>query len=156
MNNPLRFLLRVPVPWVFVLSYLLGAALESVRPSPRFPTAAQAITIVGGVLFVLGAIIAGWGLLIFRKVRTTTVPGQTSTNLVTWGPYRFTRNPMYVGLVLAYLGEAALLKQIWPLVVLPFTLLYLNTTVIPLEEAKLQEVFPEEYEQFRSRVRRWL
>lgn len=156
MKNSMQFLMRVPVPWVFVLAYLLGAAFESVRPSPRFPGMAHVSTITGGVLFAVGAVIAASGLLIFHKARTTTVPGQTSAKLVTWGPYRFSRNPMYVGLVLAYLGEAALLKQIWPALVLPFVFVYLNWTVIPVEEAKLQQVFPDEYGTYRQRVRRWI
>lgn len=148
--------MRVPVPWVFVLTYLLGELLESVFPTARSPKLALASVIVGGALFVVGALIAGWGLLIFRKARTTTVPGRSSAKLVTWGPYRFSRNPMYVGLVLAYLGEAALLKQLCPVLVLPFTLVYLNWTVIPVEEAKLEEVFQNEYRRYRLRVRRWI
>lgn len=67
--------------------------------------------VAGALLFLLGATIAGWGLVIFRRARTTTVPGRASAALVTWGPYRFSRNPMYVGLTLAYLGEAGLLRQ---------------------------------------------
>jgi protein-S-isoprenylcysteine O-methyltransferase Ste14 len=59
----------------------------------------------GGILFAIGAFIAGWGLVIFRRARTTTIPGRVSSQLVTWGPYRFSRNPMYVGLITAYLGE---------------------------------------------------
>jgi protein-S-isoprenylcysteine O-methyltransferase Ste14 len=101
MKNRILFLMHVPVPWVFVLIYLLGVALESGRPTPRFPMIALASTITGGVVFVVGAVIAGWGLAIFHKAHTTTVPGQSSVRLVTWGPYRFTRNPMYLGLVLA-------------------------------------------------------
>jgi protein-S-isoprenylcysteine O-methyltransferase Ste14 len=156
MKSPFQFLMHVPVPWVFVLTYLLGVALESLRPSTRSPMTALVSTIAGGVVFVVGAVIAGWGLVIFRKAGTTTVPGQSSVKLVTWGPYRFTRNPMYLGLVMAYLGEAALLKQMWPVLVLPFTLVYLNWTVIPVEEAKLEEVFQDEYAQYRLRVRRWI
>ena len=156
MKNPFRFLLYVPVPWVFVLSYLAGAALEIVHRRTIPPDIALASTIAGGVLFALGALIAGSALVIFRRARTTTVPGQTSAKLVTWGPYRFTRNPMYVGLTLAYLGEAGMLKQIWPIILLPLTLAYVNWTVIPLEEARLQEVFQHDYEQYRARVRRWL
>ena len=113
-------------------------------------------TIAGAVLFSFGAVIAGGGQAIFRKARTTTVPGQPSAKLVTWGPYRFTRNPMYVGLTFVYLGEAGLLKQIWPVVFLPLTIAYLNWTVIPVEEARLKEVFRNEYEKYRSRVRRWI
>ncbi len=155
MKNPVRFLMHLPVPWVFVLAYLLGVALERVHHGTISPRAAQVSTIVGGVLFVVGAGIAGWGLVLFRKAKTTTVPGKSSAKLVTCGPYRFTRNPMYVGLTIAYLGEAALLKQIWPVVVLPFMIAYLNWTVIPVEEGKLVEAFQDEYEQYRARVRRW-
>lgn len=156
MGNPIRFLLHVPVPWVFVLSYLVGAALESMRRGTIRPEAARASTIAGGILFVVGAVIAGWGLVLFREARTTTVPGKSSVKLVTRGPYRFTRNPMHVGLILAYLGEAALLKQIWPVIVLRLTISYLNWTVIPVEEERLKAVLQDEYEQYRSRVRRWV
>jgi protein-S-isoprenylcysteine O-methyltransferase Ste14 len=156
VTNPVRLLMRVPVPWVFVLTYLVGVALEYIRPTTMLRDTAPVSTIAGAVLFSFGAVIAGCGLVIFRKARTTTVPGQPSAKLVTWGPYRFTRNPMYVGLTLAYLGEAGLLKQIWPIVLLPLTIAYLNWTVIPVEEARLQEVFGNEYEKYRSRVRRWI
>ena len=107
-------------------------------------------------MFAIGAVIAAWALLIFRKARTTTVPGRTSSKLVTWGPYRFSRNPMYVALTLAYLGEAGLLKQAWPIVLLPLVLAYLNWIVIPVEEARLTEVFGGGYEQYRASVRRWI
>jgi len=155
MTNPARFLLHVPVPWVFVLTYLLGVVLEHVHHGTISPTAALISKTAGTVLFAVGAVVAGWGLVLFRKAKTTTVPGKLSGKLVTWGPYRFTRNPMYVGLVLAYLGEAGLLKQIWPVVLLPFTVAYINWTVIPVEEAKLEEAFPDEYKQYRLQVRRW-
>ncbi len=160
MKNPVRLLLHVPVPWVFVLTYLVGVLLQRLIPglssSAIPPEVAQKSVAVGGVLFVVGAIIAGWGLVIFRKARTTTVPGKSSTRLVTWGPYRFTRNPMYVGLALAYLGEAGLMKQIWPVVVLPLVIAYVNWIVIPVEEARLKEDYQDEYSEYRSRVRRWI
>jgi protein-S-isoprenylcysteine O-methyltransferase Ste14 len=108
------------------------------------------------MLFAIGTSIAGWGLLTFRRAHTTTVPGKASSQLVTWGPYRFSRNPMYVGLTLAYLGEAGILRQVWPVILLPLTIMYVNWIVIPLEESKLREVFGEEYERYRTRVRRWL
>jgi len=156
VNRPARLLMRVPVPWVFVLAYLVGAALEKIRPLTIRPDTAAITTIAGAVLFAVGAVIAGWCLTIFRKAHTTTIPGKSSVKLVTWGPYRATRNPMYVGLTLAYLGEAGLLKQVWPVLLLPLVVAYLNYTVIPVEEARLKEAFADSYERYRSNVRRWV
>jgi protein-S-isoprenylcysteine O-methyltransferase Ste14 len=156
MSKPFQLLLRIPVPWVFILMYIIGAILERALPLRPANGDLPGGSVAGGILFAIGATIAGWGLLTFRKARTTTVPGQASSQLVTWGPYRFTRNPMYVGLTLAYLGEAGLLRQIWPVILLPLVVAYVNWIVIPLEESKLREVFSEEYDRYRKRVRRWL
>lgn len=147
-----KLLMRIPVPWVFVLTYLIGAGLERVWP---FHLAAHT-EIAGAILFAAGAVVAGVSLTIFHRQRTTTVPGQRSAALVTWGPYRWTRNPMYVGLTLAYLGEAGLLRHVWPVILLPLTIAYLNWIVIPVEEARLTEVFGTDYTAYSSRVRRWI
>jgi protein-S-isoprenylcysteine O-methyltransferase Ste14 len=155
-RNPVRLLLHVPVPWVYILSYLVGVGLQQVRPIPVPARILPELNIAGGALFLIGAVIAAWCLLIFAKQRTTTVPGRVSATVVTWGPYRFTRNPMYVALFIMYLGEAGLLHQAWPLAVLPFTMAYVNWVVIPVEEGRLREVFGEKYGQYCASVRRWI
>jgi len=146
----------VPVPWVFVVVYLAGVGLEYVWPARGVMATLAGVRLVGAALFCIGAVVAGWGLLSFRRARTTTVPGQASSQLVTSGPHRLSRNPMYVGLILAYVGEAGILRQVWPLFLLPLIVAYLNWVVIPVEERKLMEVFGEAYKQYRARVRRWL
>lgn len=157
LSTPFRLLLRIPVPWVFVLTYLVGVALEAGWPiQSGLAVSPSAGLALGATVFTVGAAIAGWGLFTFRKARTTTVPGRVSAQLVTWGPYRFSRNPMYVGLAIAYLGEALILRQIWPALLLPLTLAYVNGVVIPLEQRKLAEAFGEEYSRYQRRVRRWL
>jgi protein-S-isoprenylcysteine O-methyltransferase Ste14 len=151
---PFRLLMRIPVPWVFIFGYLIGAGL-----SKLFPFSAQSpvlFKICGAALFLIGAALAGSGLYVFHKARTTTVPGKTSTQVVTWGPYRYIRNPMYTGLVLAYVGEAGLVVQFWPLIILPLVVAYINWVVIPVEESRLKEDFGSEYEQYRAKVRRWI
>ncbi len=156
-GNHVRLLLRVPVPWVFVLAYLVGVGLQFLfRPDSVSEELRRLSLICGIVLFAIGGVFAGWSLFIFHKARTTTTPGEKSAMLVTRGPYRLSRNPMYVSLTLAYLGEAGMLAQILPLVVLPFTLAYINWVVIPIEESKLKEVFAEKYEQYCVSVRRWI
>jgi protein-S-isoprenylcysteine O-methyltransferase Ste14 len=155
-RNPIRLLMHVPVPWVFVLAYLAGAGLELAYPSHAGTEPLRGVRITGIVLLVIGAVIAAWSLLIFYRLRTTTVPGRTSSKLVTWGPYRFSRNPMYVGLIIAYLGEAGIMRQGWPILFLPITAAYLNWIVIPVEEARLTQSFAGDYERYRARVRRWI
>jgi protein-S-isoprenylcysteine O-methyltransferase Ste14 len=155
-RKPLRLLMHVPVPWVFVVIYLAGVGLEYVWPAHAVIATLAGVGLVGGALFCIGAVLAGWGLLTFRRARTTTVPGQASARLVTSGPYRRSRNPMYVGLILAYVGEAGILRQVWPMLLLALIVAYLNWVVIPVEERKLTEVFGEAYKQYQGRVRRWL
>jgi len=138
------------VPWVFVLGYLLGVALQSLRQI-RIDHRQG----VGVATFAAGVALAAWGWLTFRHAHTTTVPGEVSSEMVTWGPYRYTRNPMYLGLTVAYVGEALILGHVWPLLTLPLVVAYVNWVVIPVEESKLSEVFGERYLRYRSHVRRW-
>jgi protein-S-isoprenylcysteine O-methyltransferase Ste14 len=149
------FLLRIPVPWVYVLAYLAGAGLEKLLPLTLSSALPSSTFIAGAIFFAVGAIIAGWSWAIFHRLGTSRVPGEASSTLVTWGPFRFSRNPMYVGLAIAYVGEAGMLRQVWPVLLLPLVLMYLNWTVIPLEESRLQEVFKAGYDQYRQRTRRW-
>jgi protein-S-isoprenylcysteine O-methyltransferase Ste14 len=156
MKNPIRLLMHIPVPWVFVLTYLIGAGLDHCVPFELWDRTASSIRVTGYVLLALGVVIAGWSLLIFYRLHTTTVPGKTSSSLVTRGPYRFSRNPMYIGLTLAYLGEAGILNHAWPILLLPLIIVYLNWIVIPVEEARLTEAFGADYGQYRAKVRRWI
>lgn len=162
MSDRVRFaqlttaLLRVPVPWVFVLTYLAGVGIEAAFHRGGFFPDYKLLTPVGSVIFTLGAGLAAWGWLIFHRARTTRVPGEASTTLVTSGPYRLMRNPMYVGLSVAYIGEAAILHQVVPVILLPLTIAYLNRVVIPVEEERLHTVFGARYEQYQNDVGRWL
>jgi protein-S-isoprenylcysteine O-methyltransferase Ste14 len=149
--------MRVPVPWVFVLAYLAGAGLEFLLPVRAVsPSLDRAAAIAGTIVFLGGGALAGWCLVLFRRSKTTTTPGETSSALVIAGPYRKSRNPMYVSLTLLYLGEMGILGQLWPLLPLLLVLLYLDRIVIPIEEARLAERFGEAYERYAASVRRWL
>ena len=84
-------LFHVPVPWVFVLGYLLGALLERIAPIGSGWTRPVRTDVVGAVLFIAGVLVAGWGWFTFHRAGTTRVPGKVSSTMVTWGPYRFSR-----------------------------------------------------------------
>jgi protein-S-isoprenylcysteine O-methyltransferase Ste14 len=92
----------------------------------------------------------------FFRSRTTVIPHGTPSTLIASGPYRFTRNPMYVSLVLIYVGAVLLKAQIWPLLLLPVPVAVVDRAVIPFEEARLREQFGPHYEEYRRRVGRWL
>jgi len=150
-------IMRIPVPWVFILLYLAGVAMQRVLPiAIRSPGLAWFVRVAGFVLIGIGIAFAFSALGIFRKTKTTTVPHEKPSTLVTSGPYRFTRNPMYVGLTLEYLGVAGIRLEIWPAVLLPLLLAYINLVVIPVEEKNLRGVFGVEYQKYGASVRRWL
>ncbi|HVT46568.1 MAG TPA: methyltransferase [Vicinamibacterales bacterium] len=151
-----RALLRIPVPWVYMLAYLVGVGLQLLLPPLRLtPDAASRWHLTGVVLLACGVIVAGWPLVMFYKAGTTTTPGELSKAFVARGPYRFTRNPMYVGLTLVYLGEMGIQLQYAPIVPLVLVLLYVNGVVIPLEESRLTERFGQTYTDYCGRTRRW-
>jgi protein-S-isoprenylcysteine O-methyltransferase Ste14 len=149
-------LMRIPVPWMYLLTFLVGVGLQRVAPLSLSATTLRVGFFGGLALIVVGVLLAFSGLGIFRAARTTTIPFETASTLVTWGPYRFTRNPMYLGLMLVYVGVAGVQAQVWPLIVLPWLAHYIHGTVIPIEEARLRDVFGASYHQYCEQVRRWI
>jgi protein-S-isoprenylcysteine O-methyltransferase Ste14 len=149
--------MRIPVPWVFILAYLVGFVVQLYLPIPVQAAKVVRISlIIGLVLVAIGVAFAFSALGIFKKRSTTTIPFERPTSLVMSGPYRFSRNPMYVGLTLIYLGVAGTRAELWPVIVLPVLLAYVNFIVIPVEEQYLREAFGDSYAQYSARVRRWL
>lgn len=153
--GPARLPIHLPVPWAYVLVYLLGIPLGWRWPIHLSLYDRAGVPFAGVGIFALGAAIAGWGWIIFRKAGTTRVPGRLSSQLVTWGPYRFTRNPMYLGMAIAYVGEALIQKHVWPLLLLPLVIAFVNWVVIPVEQENMRAAFGEQYIEYQRRVRRW-
>jgi protein-S-isoprenylcysteine O-methyltransferase Ste14 len=83
-------------------------------------------------------------------------PWKPTTAIVTTGPYRFTRNPAYLGMALVYVGIALLAEALWVLVPLPFVLAIIDRAVIAREERYLQRKFGHEYLDYKATVRRWI
>jgi protein-S-isoprenylcysteine O-methyltransferase Ste14 len=148
---------RFPPPILFVGALLLGWFLDRRwRPLPLSGLGVANVERLGIILVVIGVCLGAWGAATFRRARTAIIPHHPATRLVESGPYRFTRNPMYTGLTIAYLGASALLDSVWPIVILPIVLFLLVRLVIVKEEAYLHDAFGDEYAAYQSRVRRWL
>lgn len=150
-----KLLLRLPAAWVFVLLYFAGVGLQLRVPvNVSSPVTSRVIRIAGSLVLATGVGFTTWSLLLFRRAATRTVSGKRLKVLVTGGPYRFTRNPTYIALILDYLGEEGLFVQIWPLPFLPLAVAYLNFFVIRAEEASLMAL--DGYRQYCASVRRWM
>lgn len=104
---------------------------------------------------MLGAALIAWGMVTFLRARTAIIPNHPASRIVESGPYRYTRNPMYMGFTVCYLGAALLLNSWWPFVFWPVCIVALTRLVIHREERYLAEAFGAEYEAYRQRVSRW-
>jgi protein-S-isoprenylcysteine O-methyltransferase Ste14 len=95
-------------------------------------------------------------VLTFRRHRTAVNPRGTVTTIVASGPFRYTRNPMYLGLLVLYVGVTLVMRWPWAAALLVPVFLALHFGVIRPEEQHLETAFGESYRSYRQRVRRWL
>jgi protein-S-isoprenylcysteine O-methyltransferase Ste14 len=151
-TNP-NWVLKIPPP-VWALAMLAAAfAIDRVTESAIvFRSSALAL------LFGVGGFaLASWGRVTFAKEDTEIIPTSASNKkLVMRGPFRFSRNPMYAGLVLLTLGIAFYAGTL-PFYAVPILLFILcNFVFIPYEEAKMQRQFDAQYTDYLRRVRRWV
>jgi protein-S-isoprenylcysteine O-methyltransferase Ste14 len=115
------------------------------------------VAVAGVGLIVAGAALGVAGVSVFRKAKTTVLPAaRPTTSIVAAGPYRFTRNPMYLGMASAFLGITLLLNTMWALLMFPVVVLIVTRYVIQREERYLAAKFGDAYADYRRRVRRWL
>jgi protein-S-isoprenylcysteine O-methyltransferase Ste14 len=111
---------------------------------------------IGFVLLLVGVSICIAAVRTFRRAGTSPLLGTPTTTLVTSGPYRFSRNPIYIGYTLLYLGISFWANTLWPVVLLPVVLGVMHRAVITREEAYLQGRFGDAYSSYCQQVRRWL
>jgi protein-S-isoprenylcysteine O-methyltransferase Ste14 len=150
-------IMRIPPPLLFVATFLVGVGIERLAPLSLYPAALLPVQRIVAALAIGAGVLLAFGCAsIFMLVRTTIIPSGAASTLVVRGPYRLTRNPMYVSLVLVYLGVALMLHVSWPLLLLPFPLVLIHRVVIPFEEARLRELFGSEFERYCNRVHRWV
>jgi protein-S-isoprenylcysteine O-methyltransferase Ste14 len=143
-----------PPPLIYVAGLIVGFALEALLPGVDLPAVVE--WGLGSLL-----VLAGLGLLLtfnasFSRKGTAVEPWKPTTAIVTTGPYRFTRNPAYLGMALTYAGIAVLSSALWVLVPLPFVIAVIDRGVIAREERYLERKFGDEYLGYKRTVRRWV
>jgi len=155
-NQPHALDLKIPPA---VLAVIFGLAMWLVsRATPVLEIALIYRILLGSAPTAAGFILALSGIVTFRRVGTTIHPTspQNASSLVTAGVYRFTRNPMYLGILLALLGWGLFLGRLPSLFVLPLFVAYLTRFQILPEEKAMETLFGSEFSAYKARVRRWI
>ena len=146
-------MIRPPIAWA--LAVLAALALQWLMPLPLLPAAAPAGW-VGGAVFAIALALAVWAIATLTRAGSNVPTNMPTTTIVDAGPYRFTRNPIYLGMIVGLIGLAIAFDSLWLLVALmPFALV-IRYGVVAREEAYLERKFGDVYRRYRSRVGRWL
>ena len=107
-------------------------------------------------LMAVSALLAVWASMTTRRAGTTVAVNSSTTAVVVRGPFRFSRNPIYLSLTGLYVGIAVSVNALWVIVLLPVALVSITLGVIAREESYLERKFGTEYASYKSAVRRWL
>lgn len=140
------------------IALLAATALEWLAPLSFLaaPTLAGPQSWLGIAFIILGVALVFRSIATFRAAGTNVEPFKPSLKLVTDGPYRFSRNPIYIGFLIVHLGIGLTVSLEWGLILLPLVWLGLDRLVVAREEAYLTRQFGAEYEAFLARTRRWV
>ena len=143
-----------PPPLVYAAGLGAGWWLEHILPL-GFNASILARQIAWGIV-ALGLVLMLWAAWTIWRHHTTVNPYKGAANLVTNGPFAYSRNPIYVADMLVYLAVTVLMGSLWPVFFIPLVWVIMRYAVIAHEEAHLQAKFGEAYQQYCARVRRWL
>jgi protein-S-isoprenylcysteine O-methyltransferase Ste14 len=141
---------NVPIPMEYVVLLAVGIAIHLILPLRMFPVAWTGHAL-GWPVLLAGFLLVGWAVSAVADVDIAN-----PTQVVARGPYRFSRNPMYVGWTLISLGAGLIVNSGWVVMFLPVALLYLHRVTIPREERSLERQFGQSYLVYKEKVRRWL
>lgn len=133
-----------------VIAYFLGRFISLPLTAPTI------LRYIGLALMVVGVLLGIGAFIEFQKAHTTLDPHGSTTQLVTSGIYRFTRNPIYLGFLFIVIGLPLYLGLYWGIVIAPVYIVLTNHLIIQHEEVYLKGKFGEAYTDYTSRVRRWL
>lgn len=150
-KGPLPGLLRPPI--IFLSATLMGITLNHAWPLSFRPS----------ILEFLGPLLTACSVLLFllsfrefRAAGTSVRGSERTTAIVQTGPYRFSRNPIYLSFILLVLGLSIWWNDLWLVVMLLPAVGFIAAVVIPREERFLERNFREEYSRYKAAVRRWL
>jgi protein-S-isoprenylcysteine O-methyltransferase Ste14 len=146
--------IHFPPPLIYLCAVIGGALLDRQWPLAIDLDAAR--NALAWMLLAVSVLLSASSVRLFQQKRTSVIPVRPASALVTTGPYRFTRNPMYVGLTLLTTSVGLFLDTLWPILLLMPALRIVHRFVIVREEHYLHRRFGAEYDAYTRQVRRWL
>jgi protein-S-isoprenylcysteine O-methyltransferase Ste14 len=149
-----RATVAVLPPVILSVAILSGVALEWVHPTGLLPASTSMPLGIVAIVFATGLVV--WAARELSRARTAFDVRRATTAIVVTGPYRLTRNPVYLSMLLLYLGIGALLNSAWMVALTWPVGSILCFTAIRPEERYLQRKFPDAYTRYKTTVRRWL
>ncbi|WP_300601562.1 isoprenylcysteine carboxylmethyltransferase family protein [Niabella sp.] len=144
---------RIPPPVYFLLSLIVMLLLHAYFPVAHWLQ--KPWNYLGIILLTGGFALSAGSALLFRKSGTRLRPGAQATFIVIGGPFRYTRNPMYAGLVIMLMGTAVLLGTVSPLFMIPVCFIILHTQFVLKEEKWMEQWFGEAYLTYKRKTPRW-
>src|SRR5581483_12025916 len=138
---------RIPPPLIYAAGFGIGLLLQWSLSAPAIPVLGSRVA--GLLCMVLWLVLLVPSISLFRRAQTNIVPSRPTTRLIVSGPYRFTRNPMYVSLISLYVGLTLCFDALWPLVLLPLVVLIVRYGVIAREERYLERKFGRDYLRYK-------
>ena len=146
--------IRVPPPVIYLLPLVSGLLLDRRLHIPFLPR--RVARILGWQLVGSGVALSGWAFRTMRAAETTMRTDKPVSNLIQDGPFRYTRNPLYLSDAMIYAGIAVLRNSLWAIALLPLGMYVIQREVMGREECYLERTFGEEYLDYKRRVRRWI
>ena len=143
-----------PPPVIYLTSLVIGLVFRALVPTPFLPRGLAFM--LGAILIAIAVWLSVWGVRVMHRAGTSEKTSLPTTALVTTGPFRYSRNPLYVSLTLGYLGIAVAAQSLWALALLIVVLAVMLRGVIGREERYLERRFGEDYLRYKGRVRRWI
>ncbi|TMJ12602.1 MAG: isoprenylcysteine carboxylmethyltransferase family protein [Bacillati bacterium ANGP1] len=141
-------------PVLLLMAVVLMVVLHYVLPVARW--LAWPWRALGALPIAMALLVGFWGAVQFRRHDTTIIPFEQSTALIAEGPYRYSRNPLYISMTLILVGLWILLGSLSPVVVVPLFVWWISSRFIANEERHLEAQFGRTYLEYKTKVRRWL
>jgi protein-S-isoprenylcysteine O-methyltransferase Ste14 len=141
-------------PFVYLISIVSGAVIQLAKPLPFLPRTLAVL--LGAPLVLVAVVLFGYSVSTFRAAGTPVPARKPTTTIVRTGPYRMSRNPIYLSFLLFELGIAIWANSMWLLATLGAAVVLIHYVVIPREEQYLERKFGAQYLDYKASVRRWL